>query len=127
VYTFSMHGEKNYPFRKSPSTLDLGLPDGAGDVEYLELLREHLPRVLEAARPELCFYLAGVDPVEGDRFGRLALTRQGLHERDRSVLRATKQRALPLALVLSGGYAASAELTADLHATVHREARQVYG
>ena len=127
VYTFSMHGAKNFPFRKVASDRDVNVPDKAGDTEYLEPLDHHLPEVIEESSPDIAFYLAGVDPVEGDRFGRLALTRTGLHERDRTVLRAMHERGIPLTLVLSGGYAATAELTADLHATVHREARRIYG
>ena len=127
VYTFSMHGAKNFPFRKVASRRDVDVPDKTGDVEYLELLARNLPEVIEESSPDIAFYLAGVDPVEGDRFGRLALTRTGLHDRDRTVLQAMHGRAIPLTLVLSGGYAATAELTADLHATVHREASRIYG
>ncbi len=127
VYTFSMHGEKNYPWRKPPSTCDVGLPDGLDDAGYMDALIEHLPRVIHEARPDLIFYLAGVDPVQGDRFGRLAMTRQGIHQRDRFVLEMAWHSGLPIALVMAGGYASSPHATADLHAIVHREARAVYG
>jgi acetoin utilization deacetylase AcuC-like enzyme len=126
VYTFSMHGEKNYPFRKAASSRDVDVPDGAEDAQYLKLLAEHLPQAFDEARPELCFYLAGVDVAAGDRFGRLALTQQGLGERDRMVLEAAHGRGVPIVLVLAGGYAATPELTAELHATAHREAARIF-
>lgn len=123
VYTFSMHGERNYPFRKPPSDCDVALPDGTGDEAYLEALRRHLPEVIDAARPDLVFYLGGIDVLAGDRFGRLALSRAGLIERDRYVIETVWRRAgLPLVLLLSGGYAATPEATADLHAEMYRAA-----
>lgn len=127
VFTFSMHGAKNYPFRKERSSCDVAVPDGADDVQYLAELGRFLPRVVQESRPEAVFYLAGVDSVEGDRFGRLALTRNGLHERDRMVLETTSRQGVPVVLLLSGGYARTPLETADLHAVVHREARFVYG
>jgi acetoin utilization deacetylase AcuC-like enzyme len=126
VTTFSMHGERNYPLLKVPSTCDVGLPDGTGDREYLNILAEHLPRIFALSHPDLVIYLAGVDPIKGDRFGRLSLTRQGLHRRDRMVLETARQADKPIVLVLSGGYSKSAEETADLHAITHREAREIF-
>jgi len=125
AYTFSMHGERNYPWRKPPSDCDVGLPDGTGDDLYVETLSRHLPMIFDAARPDLVFYLAGVDPVIGDRFGRLALTREGARQRDNATLRAIAARGAPVVLTLSGGYARTPELTADLHAIVHREAQGI--
>lgn len=122
VFTFSMHGERNYPFHKLRSSCDVGLPDRVGDERYLSLLATHLAEVFERARPDVVIYLAGVDPVVGDRFGRLDLTRQGLHIRDRTVLEFCDRRGVPIAITLSGGYAATADATADLHAVVFREA-----
>ena len=128
VYTFSMHGAKNFPLKKPPSTLDVPLPDGMGDDAYLATLADHLPRVLDEARPELAFYLAGVDVAAGDRFGRLALTEQGIAVRDRMVIESIAGMEIPLCLTLSGGYATgtdgrtSSERTAELHALAHREA-----
>ncbi len=127
VHTFSIHGAKNYPFHKATSCFDLGLPDGADDADYLQRLAETLPQAFDASRPQIVFYLAGVDPRRGDRFGRLALTRRGLHERDRIVLQATWKRGIPVVLLLSGGYARTPQETAGLHAITHREARSVYG
>ena len=127
TFTLSFHGQRNYPFRKEASSLDVGLPDGTGDDDYLERLTAALPQALLAGRPDLIVYLAGVDPVAGDRYGRLSLTRGGLHRRDRAVLSAARASGAALLLVMSGGYAASPEETADLHAVAHREARRVYG
>lgn len=126
VFTFSMHGAKNFPLRKERSSLDLGLPDRFDDDAYLAVLREHLSGVLERARPDLVVYLAGVDVVQGDRFGRLAMTPAGVAARDRFVLEAVKARGAPLLLLLAGGYARTPEITADLHAIVHREAARLF-
>lgn len=126
VFTFSMHGAKNYPFEKPPSSLDVPLDDGLTDAPYLELLYRHLPGVVERAQPDLVFYLAGIDVLAGDRYGRLALTRAGLHQRDAYVLDTIRQADRPLVLLLSGGYAATPGLTADLHATLHREAVRIF-
>lgn len=137
VYTFSMHGARNFPFRKPPSTRDVPLDDGTGDGAYLALLAEHLPAALAESQPDLVVYLGGVDVVAGDRFGRLALTRAGLAARDRFVCETVRAAGVPLCLLLSGGYAARcppgeapqtlAAATADLHATMYREAAAVYG
>ncbi len=135
VYTFSMHGAKNYPFVKPPSTRDVPLADGTGDDAYLATLAHHLPLALAESDPDLVVYLAGVDVLAGDRFGRLSLTREGLAARDRTVCQTVKASGVPLCLLLSGGYATrgaradrrtSARDTADLHATVFREAASVY-
>jgi acetoin utilization deacetylase AcuC-like enzyme len=122
VFTFSMHGERNYPALKMRSTLDVALPDGAGDAEYLPLLDHHLPEVLDAARADLVFYLAGVDVAAGDRYGKLALTEEGIRTRDRRVIEAVRSRLIPLTIVLAGGYAPTRARTAQLHAHVFREA-----
>lgn len=127
AYTFSIHGEKNYPFHKVQSSHDVALPNDIGDLGYLDALAEHLPIAFATARPDFVVYLAGVDVVAGDRFGRLNLSRRGLHARDRFVLDMVRHHGVPVLLVLSGGYAATPERTADLHATVHREARAVFG
>jgi acetoin utilization deacetylase AcuC-like enzyme len=126
VYTFSMHGAKNYPFRKPPSSLDVPLPDGTADEAYLDALAHHLPRALDAARADLIFYLGGIDVMDGDRFGRLALSREGLHARDAHALGALAATGTPVVLLLSGGYAPTPEATADLHAVMHREAAKVF-
>ncbi len=127
VFTFSMHGAKNYPFKKPPSSLDVPLDDGTGDEAYLSTLKAYLPRALEAAQPDLVFYLGGIDVATNDRFGRISLTREGLHARDRYVMQQIRTRDLPVVLLLSGGYAETPEETADLHAVMYREAARVFG
>jgi acetoin utilization deacetylase AcuC-like enzyme len=118
-FTFSIHGANNFPLRKPPSTLDVPLPDRTDDAGYLAALAEHLPRVIERSRPELAFVLAGVDVVAGDRFGRLNLTRDGLRRREHLILGALSAAGIPTVLLLSGGYAATPEETASLHAEAH--------
>lgn len=122
VFTFSMHGERNYPLAKMRSNLDVPLSDGVGDAEYLEVLRGHLPAVLDAANADMVFYLAGVDVAAGDRYGKLKLTEEGIARRERSVIEAVRGRGLPLVIVLAGGYASSRVRTAELHGHVFREA-----
>ncbi len=127
VYTFSMHGEKNFPFIKERSSRDVGLADGLHDAEYLQVLSENLSEVLDEARADIVFYLAGVDLVCGDRYGRLDLSRAGLRARDSMVLKQVKATGGALVLLLAGGYAPTPEKTADLHAEAHRAAREIYG
>jgi acetoin utilization deacetylase AcuC-like enzyme len=127
VFTFSMHSERNYPFEKEQSRLDVGLPDGCDDATYLEALDTHLPRVLDEAQPELVFFLAGVDPHVGDRFGRLGLSAEGLRARDRRVLEACRRRDLPVAITLAGGYGRDLERVAALHAATVAEAVAHFG
>ena len=122
IFTFSMHGERNYPLVKMRSNLDVPLRDGIGDAEYLEELGRHLPAVLERSTPDIAFYLAGVDVAAGDRYGKLALTEAGIRQRDRFVIDSVRRRGVPLAVVLAGGYAATRVRTAELHANVFREA-----
>jgi len=104
VFTFSMHGERNYPYHKVAGTLDLELADGMGDDSYLAALADALPRVLSAAAPDLVIYLAGADPHEGDRLGRLRLTFDGLARRDAMVLDACREVGIPVAVTIAGGY-----------------------
>jgi acetoin utilization deacetylase AcuC-like enzyme len=115
VFSFSIHGARNYPFRRERSSLDVDLPDHAGDAVYLEALDLHIPRVLEEFRPELVIYLAGADPFEDDRYGRLALTKGGLAERDRLVLELCRSRGVPVVITMAGGYARDTEDTVDIH------------
>src|ERR1700722_15464796 len=122
VFTFSMHGDRNYPLAKMRSSLDVPLKDGVGDAEYLDALQRHLPTVLAAANADIVFYLAGVDVAAGDRYGKLALTEEGIRQRDRYVIEAVRNRGLALTIVLAGGYAATRARTAELHAHVFREA-----
>ena len=126
VFTFSMHGEKNFPARKAVSDRDVGLPCGTGDEAYLEHLARELTAVLGAARAELVFYLAGVDPARGDRYGRMNLSETGLAARDRMVFEGARATGAPVVLLLSGGYAATPKDTAMLHAIAYRVAVSVF-
>ncbi len=115
IFTFSIHAEKNFPFRKSRSDLDLGLPDGTGDDLYLEVLEEGVRRALALAGADLALYLAGADPYVGDRLGRLALSKAGLAARDRLVLGLCREAGLPVAIAMAGGYAPQVEDIVDIH------------
>jgi acetoin utilization deacetylase AcuC-like enzyme len=122
VFTFSMHGERNYPLAKMRSNLDVPLRDGVGDAEYLAALRRHLPEVLQAADADIAFYLAGVDVAAGDRYGKLALSEEGIRLRDRWVIETVRNLDVPLVIVPAGGYAPTRERTAQLHTHAFREA-----
>lgn len=122
VYTFSVHGEKNFPLRKERSTRDVPLPDHMEDADYLRAIDTHLPSALNESEPDIVFYVQGVDIVKGDKFGRLNVSRGCLRARDERVIRSVTERGIPLVLLLGGGYAATPELTADLHAEMHRAA-----
>ncbi|MFN2169084.1 MAG: histone deacetylase [Anaerolineae bacterium] len=115
VFTFSIHGQKNFPFRKKPGDLDIGLPDDADDPIYLDALEEGVDRALAAAGADLAIYLAGADPYAGDRLGRLAVTKRGLAQRDRYVLDACRAAGLPVAIAMAGGYGKNIEDTVDIH------------
>jgi len=115
VFTFSLHGANNFPFAKEASDLDVELPDGTGDREYLDALGAALPEALARAGADLAIYLAGADPYHDDRLGRLALTRQGLLNRDRMVFEACAAAYLPVAVTMAGGYARDIEDTVDIH------------
>lgn len=104
VFTLSIHGEKNFPFRKAASDLDVELPDGAGDPLYLDALRQALEQLDARFAPDMVYYLAGADPHEGDRLGRMKLTDQGMAARDAMVFEWAKSRQLPLAFAMAGGY-----------------------
>ncbi len=115
VFTFSMHGAKNFPFRKEVSDLDVELADGMGDDEYLALLARHLPDVLARHQPELVFYLAGADPYVGDRLGRLGLSVEGLRVRDEYVFGQCLAARVPVVVVMSGGYAPDVDDIVRIH------------
>jgi len=124
VLTLSIHGRNNFPFRKQRSRMDIDLPDGAGDPEYLAALESVLPQVFEFA-PEIVFYQAGVDGLAGDRLGRLALSVEGLKQRDRLVLKMCGSRDVPVVITLGGGYAEPIERTVEAHANTFRVAAEV--
>lgn len=115
VFTFSMHGHKNFPHDKETSDLDIALDDGADDATYLAELDRGLPEAIGKFQPQLAIYLAGADPYLDDRFGRLRLTREGLAERDRRVLGRCLERGIPVAITMAGGYARSIDDTVAIH------------
>ena len=125
VFTWSVHGAKNFPVRRARSDLDVDLPDGTEDAAYLAAVAEHLPRLLREVRPDLVFYNAGVDPHRDDRLGRLALSDEGLAARDRYVLTACREAGVPVAGVIGGGYGRDEEALARRHAHLHREAARL--
>jgi len=122
VFTFSTHGRNNYPFRKETSDLDVEWPDGTADDEYLDALEDDVTRVLDRHRPDLVFYLAGADPYEGDRWGRLKLTIDGLRQRDAIVFDACHARGLPVVVTMAGGYARDVDAIVTIHASTIRVA-----
>ena len=115
VFTFSMHGGRNYPFHKVPGSLDIEFPDGTGDDEYLARLGDALPRVLHAAAPDVVVYLAGADAHERDRLGRLRLTFHGLARRDAMVLDACRAVGIPVAITIAGGYGRDIAEAVEVH------------
>lgn len=126
IFTFSIHGARNFPFHKERSDLDVELPDGADDVAYLDALEHGLKRALEAADAELAIYLAGADAFEGDRLGRLSVSKAGLAERDRMVLGSCQERGIPVALTMAGGYARDIKDTVEIHFNSITRAAKLY-
>ncbi|AYA38914.1 histone deacetylase [Hymenobacter oligotrophus] len=126
VFTFSMHGARNYPARKEHSDLDLALPDGTDDATYLKLLHETLPRLLDEVQPEFVFYLAGVDVLGTDKLGHLGLTREGCRQRDRFVLELCHRYQLPVVVCMGGGYSERISDIVEAHANTFRLARELW-
>jgi len=116
IFTFSIHGANNFPFRKQQSDLDIGLPDATSDTAYLDALEWGIRQVFASARPELIIYLAGADPYYDDRLGRLSLTKAGLAERDRLIFTFCQAAGVPIAITMAGGYARQIVDTVDIHA-----------
>ena len=127
IFTFSIHGEKNYPFHKEESDLDVGLPDAADDGAYLEALELALEEALDRADATLAIFLAGADPYEGDKLGRLSVTMKGLAKRDRLVLEACRSLDLPVAVTMAGGYCPRIEETVEIHFQTVKRAAEMTG
>jgi acetoin utilization deacetylase AcuC-like enzyme len=123
VFTFSIHGARNFPFAKERSHLDIELADGTGDDEYLWHLERGLGETLERSRPQLAIYLAGADPYEDDRLGRLKLSKPGLRRRDEMVLATLRGRGIPVAIAMAGGYARDIDDSVEIHANTLMVAR----
>jgi len=126
VFTFSMHGERNYPVRKERSDLDIGLPDGMEDRDYLEILRETLPRIAGDFQPDFVFFQSGVDILSSDKLGRLKISREGCRERDHIVFSYCKTNRLPVVASMGGGYSPRIADIVEAHANTFRVAQELF-
>jgi acetoin utilization deacetylase AcuC-like enzyme len=126
VFTFSMHGAKNYPLFKENSTLDIELPDKTNDAGFLAVLNDALPKIFQH-EPELVFYLGGADPFEKDKLGRLGLTIEGLRQRDEALLKFAKDKQIPIVTTMSGGYAQDINDTVEIHCNTIRAVKAIFG
>jgi acetoin utilization deacetylase AcuC-like enzyme len=126
VFTFSMHGANNYPLHKEKSDLDIGLPDKTDDANYLKILSETLPRLIAEQEPDFVFFLAGVDVLETDKLGRLALTREGCKQRDKIVFEQCKKNKIPVVVSMGGGYSPRIADIIEAHANTYRLAQEWY-
>jgi acetoin utilization deacetylase AcuC-like enzyme len=126
VFTLSLHGRRNFPFRKQQSTLDVELEDATGDDEYLAALETALGKVLQW-KPQALFFQSGVDGLACDRLGRLSLTHEGLRRRDQMVLSACRENEIPVVVTLGGGYGEPLDATAEAHANTYRSALVIFG
>lgn len=126
VFTFSMHGAKNFPFRKQQSDLDIELATDMGDEEYLAILTDTLPKLIEQIKPDMIFYQSAVDVLATDKLGKLALTLEGCAKRDEFVLRQAKDNAIPVAVVMGGGYSENIEDVVEAHAQTFRLAKRIF-
>ncbi|MDB5119290.1 MAG: deacetylase [Sphingobacteriales bacterium] len=126
VFTFSMHGEKNFPFHKEKSDLDIGLNDGCGDLEYLAILNKHLPLMFGNKKPDFVFYLSGVDILKTDKLGKLAVTKSGCKERDFMVLSTCKKYNIPVQVSMGGGYSPVINDIVEAHCNTYKTAIDLY-
>ncbi|CAM4127357.1 histone deacetylase family protein [Zobellia nedashkovskayae] len=126
VFTFSMHGASNYPFKKEQSDLDIALPKDTGDSDYLSLLRETLPKLISKEKPDFIFYLCGVDVIASDKLGTLGLSIEGCKERDAFVLETCNQLQIPVQCSMGGGYSPDIKTIVDAHANTFRLAQEIY-
>ncbi len=126
VFTFSMHGQNNYPLKKEKSDLDIGLPNGATDTYYLNLLKFHLPRLIDHVEPDFIFFQSGVDVLATDKLGKLGLTLQGCKTRDRIVLETCKRHSIPVVVNMGGGYSPEIRHIIEAHANTYRLAQDIF-
>ena len=126
VYTLSFHGKKNYPFRKEKSDLDIEFDDDTNDNEYLKVLKETIPKVVDQFEPEFIFYLSGVDVLENDKLGRLSLTIDGCKERDRFILKTCKDNSIPVQVSMGGGYSMILKNIIEAHSNTFRLAQEIF-
>lgn len=127
VFTFSMHGEKNYPIHKEKSDFDIPLPDGTNDDQYLRILAVELPKLIEKIKPDFIFYLSGVDVLENDKLGRLALSIDGCRWRDQIVFEQAHKHQIPVATAMGGGYSRALPRIIDAHVNTFRSAIDFFG
>ena len=127
VFTFSMHGQHNYPFHKEKSDLDVPLADGTNDDTYLQILSETLPKLVDEIKPDFCFYQSGVDILETDKFGKLKVTLEGCRQRDEIVLSLAKQNNIPCVVSMGGGYSPDIRNIVEAHCNTFRTAFAIYG
>lgn len=127
VFTFSVHGAKNYPHRKEKSDLDIPMPDGTQDDEYLAVLQNTLPKLIERVKPDIVFYLSGVDVIESDRLGRLSLSISGCRNRDKIVFSLLNKLQIPVAVSMGGGYSPDIRHIIEAHANTYRVAMDIWG
>ena len=126
VFTFSMHGKANYPFRKEQSDLDIALETGTDDATYLKILQETLPGLIDEQQPDFIFYLSGVDILDTDKLGKLSCTIEGCKNRDRYVLELCKSYQIPVQCSMGGGYSPDIKIIIDAHANTYRQAQEIY-
>ena len=126
VYTLSFHGKKNYPFRKEKSDLDIEFDDNTNDKEYLKVLKETIPKVIDQFEPEFIFYLSGVDVLQNDKLGRLSLTLNGCKERDKFILQTCKDNSIPLQVSMGGGYSIVLKNIIEAHSNTFRLAQEIF-
>ena len=126
VYTLSFHGKKNYPFRKEKSDLDVEFDDNTNDNEYLKVLKETIPKVIDQFEPEFIFYLSGVDVLQNDKLGRLSLTLNGCKERDKFILQTCKDNSIPLQVSMGGGYSIVLKNIIEAHSNTFRLAQEIF-
>ena len=126
VFTFSMHGDKNFPFRKEQSDLDIPLNDDTNDETFLSILNETLPKIFEKHEPDFVFYLAGVDVLATDKLGKLSLTKQGCKQRDQMVFEICLKHQVPVQVSMGGGYSEDIKIIVDAHCNTFRVATDIY-
>ncbi|MGB3151182.1 MAG: histone deacetylase [Maribacter sp.] len=126
VFTFSMHGASNYPFKKEESDLDIALKKGTGDAIYLSILKETLPKLIASQKPDFIFYLCGVDVIASDKLGTLGLSVAGCKQRDRFVLNTCRKHQIPVQCSMGGGYSPDIKVIVDAHANTFRLAQEIY-
>ncbi len=126
VFTFSVHGEKNFPFRKEKSSLDIGLANGVTDEEYLNIIKEKIPYLFDLVKPDFVFYLAGVDVLATDKLGKLSLSKDACKQRDFIVFDACKQRNIPVQVSMGGGYSPDIKDIVDAHCNTFKVAKEIY-